>query len=393
MTKENYKTYSSRSFSPYALERVGLRSLNIGIIGAGSFATFAAAAFLKIEGVKIVAITDLNEQTGKQFAAELQAKFYTAYQELLMDDKIALVYIATPPFLHYEISKNALLAGKHVICEKPAALKTSDAEELKILAGKLKLLYVVNLMQQYNPLYTAVKNIIAEKILGNFLHGFFENYASDENLSEGHWFWDEAKSGGIFIEHGVHFFDMFSGWLGKGEVISALQIRRENSGTHIYDRAQATVLYQEGIVNFYHGFDQPKILDRQEIRLEFERGDISLYGWIPVKIRLHGLFKKEDLQVLDKIMRPLLIVEHNHADQPNKKVRARFRDIIFDSHATIEYGSDTGKQDRYQQVLTAMLCDQWTWIRNNEHIRIIDDNNAVESIRMAEHAREIAQKL
>ena len=101
-----------------------------------------------------------------------------------MDDKIALVYIATPPFLHYEISKNALLAGKHVICEKPAALKTSDAEELKILAGKLKLLYVVNLMQQYNPLYTAVKNIIAEKILGNFLHGFFENYASDENLIE-----------------------------------------------------------------------------------------------------------------------------------------------------------------------------------------------------------------
>ena len=393
MTKENYKTYSSRSFSPYALERVGLRSLNVGIIGAGSFATFAAAAFLKIEGVKIVAITDLNEQTGKQFAAELQAKFYTAYQELLMDDKIALVYIATPPFLHYEISKNALLAGKHVICEKPAALKTSDAEELKILAGKLKLLYVVNLMQQYNPLYTAVKNIIAEKILGNFLHGFFENYASDENLSEGHWFWDEAKSGGIFIEHGVHFFDMFSGWLGKGEVISALQICRENSGTYIYDRAQATVLYQEGIVNFYHGFDQPKILDRQEIRLEFERGDISLYGWIPVKIRLHGLFKKGDLQVLDKIMQPLLIVEHNHADQPNKKVRARFRDIIFDSHATIEYGSDTGKQDRYQQVLTAMLCDQWTWIRNNEHIRIIDDNNAVESIRMAEHAREIAQKL
>ena len=134
-------------------------------------------------------------------------------------------------------------------------------------------------------------------------------------------------------------------------------------------------------------------MDRQEIRLEFERGDISLYGWIPVKIRLHGLFKKGDLQVLDKIMRPLLIVEHNHADQPNKKVRARFRDIIFDSHATIEYGSDTGKQDRYQQVLTAMLCDQWTWIRNNEHIRIIDDNNAVESIRMAEHAREIAQKL
>jgi len=393
MTKENYETYSSRSLSPSGLEGGGFRILNMGIIGAGSFAAFAAAAFLKIEGVKVVAITDLNEQTGKQFAADLHAKFYPSCEELLKDDDIDLIYIATPPFLHYEISKKALLAGKHVICEKPAALKASEAEELKILAAKLKLLYVVNLMQRYNPLYKIVKTIIEKKILGSFLHGFFENYASDENLGEGHWFWDDAKSGGIFIEHGVHFFDMFSGWLGKGEVISALQLHRENGSARIFDRVQATVLYQEGIVNFYHGFDQPKILDRQEMRLEFERGDITLYGWIPVKLKLHGLFKKEELDVVNKIMPPFLLLEHSQTDQPNKKARGRFLDIIFDSHATIEYGSDTEKQHRYQQMLTAMLRDQWAWIKNNKHVRIIDDDNAVESIRVAEHAKEIAQKL
>ena len=127
--------------------------------------------------------------------------------------KSILVYIATPPFLHYQQSKMALLAGKHVICEKPAALHVKEAEELVRLAKSSNLLYVVNLMQRYNPLYDIVKKIIDEKLLGNFLHGFFENYASDENLKCDHWFWDEEKSGGIFIEHGVHFFDMFSGWL------------------------------------------------------------------------------------------------------------------------------------------------------------------------------------
>ena len=80
-------------------------------------------------------------------------------------------------------------------------------------------------MQRYNPLYEVVNKIVKEKILGNFLHGFFENYASDENLNADHWFWDETKSGGIFIEHGVHFFDMFSGWLGEGKVVNALQIQ------------------------------------------------------------------------------------------------------------------------------------------------------------------------
>jgi predicted dehydrogenase len=365
----------------------------IGIIGAGSFAAFAAQAFLKIEEIKIIAVSDLNEQAGKRLAGELNAKFYPVYQELLENDEIDLVYIATPPFLHFEISKRTLLAGKHVICEKPAALKTSEAEELKILASKLKLLYVVNLMQRYNPLYTVVKNIMQEKILGDFLHGFFENYASDENLNEEHWFWDETKSGGIFIEHGVHFFDMFSGWLGNGKVISALQIHRKNGKAVIYDRVQATVLYNEGTVNFYHGFDQPNILDRQEMRLEFERGDITLYGWIPVRMKLHGLLKKEQLKTLDKLIGPFSIVEHNHTDQPDKKVKGKFLDILYDKHVTIESGCSSEKQNRYQQMLTDMLCDQLNWIRNNDHLRIIDDTNAVESIRMAEHAKEIAQKL
>lgn len=78
-----------------------------------------------------------------------------------------------------------------MIYEKPAALSANEAEELKSLAQELKLLYVVNSMQRYNPLYKIVKKIVHEKILGNFLHGFFENYASDEYLNEEHWFWDE----------------------------------------------------------------------------------------------------------------------------------------------------------------------------------------------------------
>ena len=367
--------------------------LAIGIIGAGGFAVFAATAFLKLKDIKIAAISDIDEQAGQTLAAELNAKFYSDYRELLTDIRIDLVYIATPPFLHFEISKKALLAGKHVICEKPAGLKTSEAEELKILAATLKLLYVVNLIQRYNPLYKVVKSIIQEKILGNFLHGFFENYASDENLNEEHWFWDETKSGGIFIEHGVHFFDMFSGWLGNGKVINALQIQRENDKAVIFDRAQATVSYEGGIVNFYHGFDQPKILDRQEMRLEFERGDITLYGWIPVGMKLHGLLKKEQLKMLHDLIGSFSIVEHDHTNEPYKKVRGRFLDIMYNDHVTIEWGSSLEKENRYQQMLTDMLWDQWSWIRDKDHIRSVNDDNAVESIRMAEHAKKIAQKL
>ena len=153
--------------------------LNIGVIGAGGFARFATQAFTKVPGIKVVAVMDVNKSAAQQMAAELGLRVYDEFEQLLRDKNIDLIYIATPPFLHYAQSKMALLAGKHVICEKPAALKTREAEELAALARSSQLLYVVNLMQRYNPLYQTVKKIVQENILGNFLHGFFENYASD----------------------------------------------------------------------------------------------------------------------------------------------------------------------------------------------------------------------
>ncbi len=364
--------------------------VNIGIIGAGSFALFAAKAFQKVTGVKIIAVTDLNNESSKQLATEVHANTFDNLDSFLADENIDLVYIATPPFLHYQQSKQALLAGKHVICEKPAALTTSEAEELSALAASNNLLYAVNLMQRYNPLYNVVDKIIKQKILGNFLHGFFENYASDENLDAEHWFWDEKKSGGIFIEHGVHFFDMFSGWLGEGKVVSALDIKRSLPQKKITDRVHATVMYKDGLVNFYHGFDQPKILDRQELRLLFEKGEITLYEWIPVKMKLHGLVSDEQIKALKEIIGECSICYHDKK-QCDQKAKGRFTDIVFDHEITIESGDSKEKQSRYEELLQRMLTDQWSWIKNRAHKRIIDDTNAVESLRMAEDASKIAQ--
>lgn len=366
--------------------------LNIGIVGAGRFAQFAATAFLKVTGIKIVAVTDINEAIARQMAAAFSIVAYADYEMFLKDKNIDLVYIATPPFLHYEQSKMALMAGKHVICEKPAALQVTEAEELRTLATSLQLLYVVNLMQRYNPLYAIVKRIVSEKLLGNFLHGFFENYASDENLDAGHWFWDDLKSGGIFIEHGVHFFDMFSGWLGEGDVVCAVQLQRPGMGKKIIDRVQATVLYRDGVVNFYHGFDQPGILDRQEMRLQFERGEITLYEWVPVMMKLHGLLGNKELEKLHEMLGAVSVVRRNERQPANQKVRGRFSEIIFDDHVTVEYGNVSEKQNRYQEMLAAMIADQWNWIRDRKHVRVIDSSNAVRSLEMAERATRMAQK-
>jgi predicted dehydrogenase len=386
---------------------VSASELRIGIVGAGGFAAFAARAFQKVVGVKIVAVADSNALSASTLADAYAACAYSTYELFLKDDKVDVVYIATPPALHYGQSKAALLAGKHVICEKPAALTVQEAEELVELARDNMLLYVVNLMQRYNPLCRLVRRMVEENTLGDFTHGYFENYASDENLSPEHWFWDDSISGGIFIEHGVHFFDLFASWLGQGELVYSAKWKRPIVKGNIYDRVQAIVNYDKGPVSFYHGFDQPKILDRQEIKLQFERGDITLYGWVPVRIKITGLFSRAQLEKLKLDFRGCVIVIHKSGQaghNPSRSLdgngtsaaeahsaRGRFKNISFDHFITMEYGDDSDKMQIYEQLLKSLIKNQWDWILDNSVGRLVDGRNAVESLRIAALSTTLAK--
>lgn len=363
--------------------------LNIGIIGAGNFAGFAASAFTELPGVQVVAVTDIDADAAKRLADDCGAEVMDNMDSLLEGDLINLVYIATPPWLHYQQSKAALLKGKHVICEKPAALKAADAKELAEVAETENLLWVVNLMQRYNPLYQVVSKLVEEQLMGAFLHGYFENYASDENLPAAHWFWNENKSGGIFIEHAVHFFDMFEGWLGEGDIIHALQLKRPGFEPAIMDRVQATAKYAGGVVNFYHGFDQPKLLDRQELRLQFERGDVTLEEWVPVRMKLNGLVTEPELLRLRELSPNISL--NRVVNDNTGAMKGRFKNIINARQLILEYHDTSDKQQRYRELLKDMLLDQHKWLENRAHVRKISSTNAVNSLKMAENAAAIAK--
>jgi predicted dehydrogenase len=366
-------------------------NINFAVIGAGGFAQFAVGEFVKIPGVKLVGVYDQDELNALQlkvFNPELE--IYASAEALCMDYGIDLVYIATPPYLHYHQSKLALLSGKHVICEKPAAIKLEHAIELRELAESKDLLYVVNLMQRYNKLYASVTELIKQQVLGDFLHGFFENYASDEKLTESHWFWNEEMSGGIFIEHGVHFFDMFSGWLGDGQVLSALKLNRPGY-PEVFDKYQATVQYGNGWVNFYHGFDQPKVMDRQEMRLQFERGEITLFEWVPTRLKMTALCNDDELLKLRFLFKGAEIDLLEEHDAPNV-ARGRFKTITYLSKIYLDTGDAVQKQTLYQELVTSMFIDQISWIRDRNHVRVINQDNAVNSLKIAVEADRLAQE-
>ena len=365
--------------------------VRFAVIGAGGFARFAVSQFAQHPNAKLVGVYDSNEESSASFnAAHPGAKVHESVERLLADPAVDLVYIASPPFLHYEQSLAALNAGKHVICEKPAAIELPHAQELSRCADHKGLLFVVNLMQRYNPLYDTVETLIDRQMLGSFIHGFFENYASDEPLPPGHWFWDEAKSGGIFIEHGVHFFDMFAGWLGDGELAAAQRLERQGQ-RGIWDIAQCEVIYQGNApVHFFHGFNQPRILDRQQMRLQFERGDITLEEWVPNRLVLHAACTRAESEQLQALFPAATMTVLERWDAP-QHAHGRFKPIEYDRKIRLDTGVIQPKLAVYETLLRAMFDDQLRWLADRSHKRKIDAGNAIRSLAVAVDADRVAK--
>jgi len=370
---------------------MNLETIRIGAIGTGGFGHFALQQFLQIPGTLLTAIAGTHREASIAMARRFGVIDVEDVDVLIARQDVDLVYIATPPFLHFQQAKAALSAGKHVICEKPLALAVEEAAELIALAKENNLLCVANLMQRYNPMYELVQWLVDSKVLGECLHGYFENYASDEGLSPEHWFWDREKSGGLFLEHGVHFFDMFEGWQGAGTVVSAQRVLRPGSGFE--EQVQCTVKYPTGaLVNFYHGFTQLARLDRQEFRLLFERGDITLQEWVPIRATIRAVVDEEQTrQLVERFKGARLDVLRTFGGR-DREARGRHKDVDVYQQIELHHGFGDDKQRRYSELLRNFMGDQLAWIRDPSHQRKITEQNGYNSVVMAATATELANK-
>jgi predicted dehydrogenase len=278
-----------------------------------------------------------------------------------------------------------------VIVEKPLAMTVEQADDLIAVARSRDRLIVANLMQRYNPLFDAVRRLVEGRVLGEVLHGSFENYASDENLPAEHWFWDRSKSGGIFVEHGVHFFDLFAGWLGAGRLESAQVGVRP--GTAIEEHVQCTVRYGDSaLVNFYHGIHQAGRMDRQELRLVFERGDLTLHDWVPTRARIRALVdERQTRDLCDLFPGARIDVEASYGGK-DRACRGRGKAIDASQVIELSFGDGQPKSPLYCRLLRSMMEDQVAWLHDRGHRRVVTEANGRESLALACEADALAHR-
>jgi len=255
--------------------------LGLGIIGAGGFGTFVCSAAAGLPGVRVVALADEDAARAARLAAASGATVAADLTAMLTDDRVEAVIIATPPSTHAALAIRAFEAGRHVFSEKPMALSVEDARRVSAAAASSGRVYVVDHVIRYNPIITAVERLRDEGLVGPLQRFSFENAASHEFLQPDHWFWDPDLSGGILLEHGVHFFDVAAELIGApAREVQTMGYRRADGRV---DTVVATVAHTNGVLATHaHGFCHASRAERQLMRLDCGLTEILIHGWIPL---------------------------------------------------------------------------------------------------------------
>jgi len=218
-----------------------LQPINVGLIGFG-FAgrTFHAPVIRAVKGLRLAAI--LQRKGAEAASAYPDVRVARSVEELLAFDSIQLVVIATPNVSHFDLARQCLLAGRHVVIDKPFATTYAEAAELVSLAEKSGRLLSVYHNRRFDGDFKTVRNLFASEALGRVV--LFESHYDRYRLQlrTGAWREQAGPGSGVFFDLGPHLIDQALTLFGAPEAISA-DIRIERDAAVVDDAFDLTLRY------------------------------------------------------------------------------------------------------------------------------------------------------
>lgn len=207
--------------------------ISFAIVGYGKIGERHARFILSHPESRLAGAFDIKEERLELFESEYpEAKAYSSLEHLLSDISVDIVSICTPNNTHAEIAIAALQAGKHVLVEKPMAIKKVDCENMIHTALKTgKSLFVVK-QNRFNPPVQAVKQLIDQKKLGRILSvsiNCYWNRNEDYYLSSD-WKGIQLLDGGTLFTQFSHFIDVLYYLLGDMKILHAQLVNVNHRG-------------------------------------------------------------------------------------------------------------------------------------------------------------------
>jgi predicted dehydrogenase len=190
--------------------------IRLGISGCGAVTQLYYAPALRILGdeVRLVGAFDPDEQAAERFARPHRAQIAGSFEELLRLE-LDLVVVASPPRFHAEQTCAALNAGRAVLCEKPMAMSTQEAEQMVRTAASTARPLGIGMVRRLLPQAALIRSLLQAHALGTLRNiDIFEGGPFDWPIPSPSWF-SADQGGGILQDIGVHVLDLLRWWLGE----------------------------------------------------------------------------------------------------------------------------------------------------------------------------------
>ena len=199
------------------------RKIRFGIVGTGTIAHRFAEAIKNVDNAELVAVASRTKENAEKFGCEfdIPARF-DSYEKMALSDVIDAAYIAVPHSGHIGCSCLMMNNGKHVLCEKPMAVNSKEAEEMFRCARENNVLLMEAMWARLVPGTIKMLELVENGVLGDILgvEGKF-CYSMDEDEMDHHVFKRE-NGGGSLLDVGVYGLNFASWYLGKDiETINA----------------------------------------------------------------------------------------------------------------------------------------------------------------------------
>jgi len=246
---------------------------NWGIVGLGKIAHTFASDLLTVEGANLYAVASRSQSKADKFSEQyLATKAYGAYKELLADQHIDIVYIATPHVFHKENSIDVLKSGKAVLCEKPFAMNLQDVKSMIKVAKTESQFLMEALWTNYMPTIQRLTEIIRNKTYGNIINlkadfCFKPDYDPNSRL------FNPELGGGALLDIGIYPVYLALKLLGKPDTIIT-ESKKADTGVDL--STHMIFKYQNGVkANLYCSFNENS---NGEALVKFEDAEIKLHS-------------------------------------------------------------------------------------------------------------------
>ncbi|GMQ58344.1 Gfo/Idh/MocA family oxidoreductase [Vallitalea sediminicola] len=254
--------------------------LGVAIVGCGTIFENHIQPIINNDKAKLLYLVDIVEEKAKSLASKYKCDYSTNIDDILYDDSIDVIHILTPHYLHYEMAKKAILASKHVVLEKPAAIRVEDVQDLKQLSLKMNKQIAVVFQNRYNPSLVETKAIIDSNRLGSVIGmKAFITWKRDEeyykqDVWRGRW---ETEGGGLLINQAIHTLDLMRWFGGRIDRIKGhVDTRLLSDAIEVEDTAEATLKFENGAIGLFYGSNNYVDDSSVEMEIVCEKGKLSL---------------------------------------------------------------------------------------------------------------------